>query len=65
MLSRTALTMSQSDIVVYVGGESFHYRIPMLLDCSSRRISRVNSLMPRVRARPAAEKAPAQGRVRQ
>ena len=64
MLSRTALTMRQGDIVVYVGGESFHYRIPMLLDCSSSRISRVNSLMPRVRSRPAAEKAPAQGRVK-
>ena len=64
MRSRTASTMRQSDIVVYVGGTSFHCRIPMLLDCSSSRISRVNSLMPRGYSRLAAEKSPAQGRVK-
>ena len=63
MRSRTALTMRQSDIAVYVAGKSSHYRMRMLLDCSSSRISRGDSLMPRVHSRPAAEKTLAQGPV--
>ncbi len=63
MLSRTALTMRRSDIVVCVAGKSFHYRMRMLLGCSSSRISRVNSLMPKVHSRLSAAKVPAQERV--
>ena len=63
MRSRTASTMRQNDIVVYVVGKLFHYRMLMLPDCSSSRISRGNSWMPRVHSRLAAEKSPAQGRV--
>ena len=63
MRSRTALMMRQSDIVVYVVGKWFRYRMQMLPDCSSSRISRVNSSMPRGHPRPAVEKSPAQGRM--
>ena len=63
MRSRTASTMRQSATVGYVVGTSFHCRMRMLPGCSSSRISRVNSLMPRGHSRLAAEKAPAQGRV--
>ena len=55
--------MRQSDIVVYVVGKWFHYRMQMLPDCSSGRISRVNSSMPKVHLRRAAEKPPVPGRV--
>ena len=63
MRSRTASTMRQSATVGYVVGTSFHCRMRMLPGCSSSRISRVNSLMPRGHSRLGAEKSPAQGPV--
>ncbi len=63
MRSRTPTTMRQSATVVCGADKSFHYRISILPDCSSSRISRVDTLMPRGHSRLTAEQSAAQGRV--